>query len=601
MYCAPYVLQFELILLFLKNMHHLILDNYRIITYSLYIILFAINIFAIIKYLAGKNFWIQGTIGKSESISKFDYIYIVYILLFITLERFFSFFLGRTDIDENFHIAIAMKFVKGDNFWIDIDPSSVGPLNTILFSFVSLFTGGVSFITAKVSVVLVACVSFIFLYLSFIKIVGKAIAILLTTCFVICVCDIGVETSLSYNSEMISYLLFSFWFYCYLKATVDNGRLLWFCSAFFTIGLMPFGKLQFSPIALVLFLITFYDLLKSETCRNNYKHRLITKLIPCTCSLVPLLIVLLDALIHNSLIWFYRFYIQNMISYMNIDHLNMAQTKYQIMFDNLTSLIASRFVLYTLTIVNVILIIINVLKKNYSLVLKCFLIIGVSYYSMVRSLMPYNHYTNIVIIPLFMCSAILIYSLKSNKLCFFIASCTCLFFCYYYFSSFEIDFNKKNSSLYSVGVSGEWISIAEDLKQMSTGSDRLVVWGWEDDLYILSGLPGGTAEIAIGGFIPNYIQRKYPSYTREKFIEDLIHNKPRFIIDTPSPLTELYDSYIFSVENYPDIYEVIQKNYHFKKFYTLKGNKEECNEFSKQVHNTDTNSKCIQIKLYEIN
>ena len=152
-----------------------------------------------------------------------------------------------------------------------------------------------------------------------------------------------------------------------------------------------------------------------------------------------------------------------------------------------------------------------------------------------------------------------------------------------------------------MGVSGEWISIAEDLKQMSTGSDRLVVWGWEDDLYILSGLPGGTAEIAIGGFIPNYIQRKYPSYTREKFIEDLIHNKPRFIIDTPSPLTELYDSYIFSVENYPDIYEVVQKNYHFKKFYTLKGNKEECNEFNKQVNNTDTNSKCIQIKLYEIN
>ena len=40
---------------------------------------------------------------------------------------------------------------------------------------------------------------------------------------------------------------------------------------------------------------------------------------------------------------------------------------------------------------------------------------------------------------------------------------------------------------------------------MSTGSDRLVVWGWEDDLYILSGLPGGTAEIEIGCFIPNYI------------------------------------------------------------------------------------------------
>lgn len=582
-------------------MHYIIVENYKIITYLLYIFLFAINIFAISQYLLGKKYWMQGSLDKAEKLSKFDYTYILYTLLFIIGERYYSFFMGRTDIDENFHLAIAMKFVKGDNFWIDIDPSSVGPLNTILFSFVSIFTGGVSFITAKLSVAIVVYISFMLLYLSFIKIIGKTAAVLLTTCFTIVVCDIGNETSLSYNSEMSSYLLLSIWFYCYIKANLDYGKLFWFNMAFFTIGMMPFGKLQFSPIATILFLITSYNLLKKKDSQNTYEYHFLKKLMSCFFTLIPLLIVLLDAFAHNSFIWFYRFYIQNMFSYINIDHLNVTQTKYQIMFDNLSSFIASRFVLQSLTIVNIILIIANILRKNYILAFKISLIILVSYYSMLRSLMPYLHYTNIMIIPLFTCCALLIYGLKNNKFCFGIVCCTCLFFCSFYFSYFEEDYNKKINRFYSTGISQEWSSIAEDLKQMSTDSDRLVVWGWEDDLYILSGLPGGTAEIAIGGFVPNFIQRNYPSYTKEKFIEDLIHNKPRFIIDTPSPLTELYNSYSFSIENYPDIYEVVKKNYHFKKFYTLQNNKEDCNEFYKQSAGFIQNSKCVQIKLYEIN
>ena len=137
------------------------------------------------------------------------------------------------------------------------------------------------------------------------------------------------------------------------------------------------------------------------------------------------------------------------------------------------------------------------------------------------------------------------------------------------------------------------MAIAQDIKSQSNEADRLVVWGWMDELYVLTGLPSGTAEIAIGGFIPHQlVNRIYPSYTKQKYLDDILNNKPRFVIDTPSPITNIYNSYDYQLKNYHEFWQIIKNNYHLAKEYRIANNPEDCDA------NLDS---CIRIPLYEIN
>ena len=114
-------------------MTNLILEYYEPLTYFAYLILFFINFAVIFAYFKCKT-------ENNKKQLVFDSFYIFYGIVFIILERFYSFFCMKTNIDESFHLGIALKYINGDHFWIDIDPSSVGPLNTLLFALVSFFT-----------------------------------------------------------------------------------------------------------------------------------------------------------------------------------------------------------------------------------------------------------------------------------------------------------------------------------------------------------------------------------------------------------------------------------------------------------------------------
>ena len=143
-----------------------------------------------------------------------------------------SFFCMKTNIDESFHLGIALKFINGDHFWIDIDPSSVGPLNTLLFSLVSCFTNEMSYFTAKITTMIVICVSFALLYFSFVKIIPRAIACLITTCYAIHFCYPDGPTTISYNSEIILLLLMSLWLFFYVYSQ-NNSKKIWNYFEFF--------------------------------------------------------------------------------------------------------------------------------------------------------------------------------------------------------------------------------------------------------------------------------------------------------------------------------------------------------------------------------
>lgn len=562
-------------------MNDLILEYYEPLTYFAYFVLFLVNFVSIFAYFKNR-------MDNTNKILVFDFFYIFCGIAFILLERYYTLFCMRTNIDESFHLGIALKFISGDHFWTDIDPSSVGPLNTLLFSVMYLFTGEMSYFTAKLTTMFVICASFVLLYLSFVKIIHRVIACLVTTCFAIHFCIPDGPTTISYNSEIILLLLLSLWLFLYVHS-INNNK-IWNYYEFFVIGLMPFGKLQFAPVALFLFVFRLIFIVKKQDNALSSKVKSVFYLSLC-CS-IPSVIVLLDAIIHNGLLWFIRFYFVNMISYMNVEHLGNGVNSYSMMLLNLIKFWSSYFHLYVITSLDFILIFLCLIKKIYKVALFCFFLIVLSAFEVVKPLFDFSHYTNIMIIPLFASIVLLLNRLQSrniNILTIIVTIC----FMGYYFNNFDRDFKFKTYYVQETGISPVWMVIAKDIKAMSNKNDRLVVWGWMDELYVLTGLPSGTAEIAIGGFVPHQlVNRVYPDYTKHKYIDDIINNRPRFIIDTPSPITGIYNSYDYSLKNYPEFWNVINKHYHLVKEYSFANNPNDCD------NNLET---CIKIPLYEIN
>ena len=572
-------------------MNDIIINNYWFFSYSAYLLLFIFLIFMGLRYCFSKNI-------QTYKVSKFsfsDICFIFSVFVFLLIQRYFTFFSHKTNIDESFHLAIASKLASGDHLWSDIDPGSVGPVNTLLFVLVSMFTGDFSFFTAKCTTLFVIFISFVFLYLSFIRLMPRAISCLLVSCFIVCMCVPDGSLTISYNSEMILLPMLSFWLFSFVKSHKHSKY--WFFLQFFVIGLMPFGKLQFAPVAVLLFIVSFVSFIRKNFNELNFISVTKNLTLFSFISSLPLFLILLDGLVNNSLIWFVRFYFLNMISYMETGN-ESVNSSYHVMFQNFVGFWSDIFYLYYFTLFNLVLVVISLFKKKRLTAYFCISFLGLSIYEVLKPLFGFYHYTNIMLIPLFSCVALLLFVLR-NKLVNVCTVIICLIFVFCHFIKFDSDYELKLSYVNNHGFDPGWFEIANDLRSTGDKSDRLVVWGWMSELYVVSEHAPGTAEIGIGNFVPSkFINRVFPEYTKQKFIDDLINNKPRFIIDTPSVITSIYDDPKYSIHNYPEIWNIVKNDYHVNKYYKFGSSPTACDDVSNNISEHDF---CVRIPLYEHN
>ena len=82
-------------------------DYYNYLCFSAYIILFLVNLFALVKYFKNRD---KATMPYNK-ILKFDIVYMAIGLTFIVIERFFTFYCLKTNTDESFHLAIALPLL----------------------------------------------------------------------------------------------------------------------------------------------------------------------------------------------------------------------------------------------------------------------------------------------------------------------------------------------------------------------------------------------------------------------------------------------------------------------------------------------------------
>jgi hypothetical protein len=102
-------------------------------------------------------------------------------------------------------------------------------------------------------------------------------------------------------------------------------------------------------------------------------------------------------------------------------------------------------------------------------------------------------------------------------------------------------------------------NVSKLIGQHATAQDRLVVWGWMCRYHVETQMPQGTAE--------NHSERCiYPHPMREKYYQrylaDLKQNRPKVFVDAVPNSLWLNDRTTQAHEAFPELNELITKNYH---------------------------------------
>ena len=552
-------------------------NSYFLTSFVATFLFFALNVVLVVYYLKSSK-------ASSPSVHIPDILYLVFSVAFLIILRWYTLHCEITNLDESFHLAIAQSFSSGHHFWIDFDPSSVGPVNTLIFYVASLFTGEMSYFTAKLVALLILIITQIYMYLALIRVCSRSVAIPLLSCFAFYMVQPWSAPVVSYNSEYSLFLFLSI--YLFLYARFNESKVARIFS-FGVLAVLPFCKLQFAPLALFLYIFGLWKLFRRGSASLFWKEFILVLLI----SSLPPVLLIIDCVIHDSFIWFYRFFFQNMVSYVDV---KVTAGDY---WKNLMYMAEDNLFLIIFSLMIILLSLLAIGLRKWRIVLFVWLILSISLYEVLKPNFPFLHYLNILILPCIFCVSILASAVKS-RLVYAVVAVISLGYQTVHIYDYDKDFDHRLAILTGSTSGSFWKSVALDIKKMSLPGDHMAVWGWVDELYVYSGIPSGTAEIAIGGFVPSkLIDRHYPSYTLEKYRDDLINNKPRFFVDTPSPVTKIYDSYSYSVIYHPEISGIIKDNYHIKKQYFYPVDNVSGCDFSLKG---DDQKGCV-ITLYELN
>lgn len=562
-------------------MEYFFSNEYYLLSLFVCIFLFVFNIIVVVSDLKTN----EKTVKRNYIV--IDWAFVIFATAFVIVSRLYTIDCQITNLDEAFDLSLTLDLAKGYHFWIDFNPTSVGPINTWIFYLVSLCIGEVSFLTAKIAALGVIIISLYFIYFAICKLSSRSIAVALSSCFAFYMTIPWSAPIVSYNTEYSLILTLSIYFCCFVR--FDTSKFAQIVS-FGILALMPFCKLQGAPLALFLYICGLIRLCKSLGMTTQLFKRL---LLVAIISSIPVVILLIDCTLHDSFIWFYRYYIQSMISYVDV------QTSLYSYCNNFLDLVSDNIYVILFFIIAMILELVLFLNKSWKVSIFSLLILTISVYEMLKPNFAFLHYTNLLIIPLIFVVALQINYIKTKMVSILVLLIS-LVYQFYQLSLFDEYFDLKQSVLVNSNSHTFWKSIGLDIKSLSNSSDKLMIWGWLDEVQVFAQLATGSSELGIGAFIhQNFVNRNYPSYTKEKFKADLLKNKPRFFLDSPSPITQIYNDYKYSVLNFPEFADIINNNYHVLKqyLYPITGIKD-CNY---KVVTTDGEQEGCIITLYEVN
>lgn len=497
---------------------------------------------------------------------------------------FLSIFIGRLgssifgyqllNTDEFVIGAKAMRLTNG--FPIsEFDGATSGILNAIFLTWPKLFGMDVTYLSIRLSGIFALSLIIFFTYKIISKYLEKNLSIFLIFPLVLFFSLTKDPDFLHYTNELISILLIVFSFYYYFLAYEKNSP-FYLIIASVSLGLVLFAKMQFFPVACVIITFINFKLLFLE--KRYYETSLSS-----FAFLFPIIFFSTYYFFNNE----FEDLFYNVIHFPLSDFLarnQITQEELLVGSNSIKNIIAgdkknvfldhlifnSVFHLLYLYLLIFIFIFLKKFKNNLRIGAKTFLefkvlmmtsvIITTLLVILITGSVHRHYLINLLpIIPIFICFFIkdlaVFKNFKSDKLLIiFLALFSVSMFLEskkFYIKNFvQKDIFDNKISFYS----------PEILKyfKLDKNTDKLIVWGWKPEIYLLSGLTPSNREATN---LKQIDKRPGREYYRKRFISEFDKNNPSIVIDYTKNKAIFYNKEEFGVENFIGLKERLIRNY----------------------------------------
>lgn len=409
--------------------------------------------------------------------------------------------------DESQMITQALTLRHDPVFWRSVDGTTGGPINTYLLTVVGLFGLPYDYITAH----LVACgLVMLILLLSYRTArywFGKTPArwALLPFIFML-----GVSQNadlLHYNSELVVVALLSGAGYLYARVLNEPAPALWRIGLIgLLLGLVPFSKLQGLPVAVVVGIFLFIDLLTRRQLNSREKT---VRLAVLTGSGLATIGAALGLIALNGVFDdFVTFYLKANIGYGDSPSIISQLLGLPVYLSSVNELLA--IVVLTITVWLVVLVRRAMPSTgwagnrfNWRIGGFLLLILAMSLYAVLRTGMNFVHYFFFVFNPLLLLLAYGWRTLLRDKplnlpVLRFQAVAMGLFLGSFGYVTLNNHFQGLPINRYMSDQQGGWrvplSPVAEEVLKYALPGEPLVVWGWRCSYYVETRMPQGVAE-----------------------------------------------------------------------------------------------------------
>jgi len=546
------------------------------------------------------------SIFHCEKRKVWNYIFIICSIAIILIFRGLSLYSDMFAHDEGMHLSVAITLFHDMRPFVSASAGTLGLVNQLFiigfYSILKLFISdiGISFFLLRVINIFIILSTFILLKKILLLRLNRMLSYSILFFYTVFFSFSWFYDIQAFNTEYLFILFTAICIYCIYKFNVNKKMsfIIIFCII---CGSMPFIKLQTLPMCFILILWQFYFVYKSDEniifFNKNVKKKYIY-IFSFSCLILPVILLFLVLLSYENGIknaWFY--YITNaqtrIGSHDFITYFNFFINRLIPFFMKVEWLNA-----VIITIIIILLISLRYIGTKIKINMMwffSFLFFSFTLISVIIPLAAFHHYILFLIVPLIIFAAetiTCIYEHDSIKILFLeriknigkinlilkrfniikyvnkknIITLTIIILTLLIFKSFPN--NVKNDTILSnkgiAGSSNKYLTkAAQYIINNTNRNDSIVVWGWEQRIYVYSNRRQGTSASCIEHlFDANY--HIYPEHNVNIFIADINRNKPKIIIDVVAPGSFAFgDVEKFSLEKHK-VWESIKNDYYLK-------------------------------------
>jgi hypothetical protein len=396
---------------------------------------------------------------------------------------------------------------------------------------------------------------------------------------------------IAYNSEHIQMLMISIGIFLYSRMIhlSDRRQTIYLFLLGFTLGCVPFAKLQSVPIALSVAFFCGIDLFSGY--KNNKKKTIKILTIFIIGGLIPSIFVLSYLLLFGNFWDFWQSYIVSNLAYAQ-KGLSVSAVSWASKISILPLLIwttpHTRFYFISLFISALGASVIlfrwrpSLISIDVKLAFLSSLMVLTSYYSIIQPGNIFHHYQMLFILPAIFFSGTLIgvvyrrqnFGFRVQRILIIIFVLIAVVFPSFYAISMGSK-GMKYINMYwrayrryakTYGYADIYAfytkksEVAKKISEYAHPNERMAIWGWMNQYYVETGLVQGTRDPHSYRQISKGKQQDY--YLR-RYVSDLIQNRPMVFLDAVGPKSFYFNDSAQRHENFPTVRVVLEGQYTF--------------------------------------